>query len=104
MAFMISRPERHPDRGFQWLRDNYAALVGRIPAGSAVYLVHVSEGCSLERLERARAFFAEPTHSVAGTDIEMAKVAEGVKDCAGLRSREGAAAARYLRQAASTGL
>ena len=53
-------------------------------------------GCSAERLAAARQFFAEPGHSVDGTDNHLAKVSDQVMDCVNLREREGAAVADYL--------
>ncbi len=81
---------------FRWMSGNYAKIVARIPPMFAVFLPHFAEGCSVKRLEAAKAFFADATHSVAGTEKELAKVADRVNDCAGLREREGAAVSRYL--------
>jgi hypothetical protein len=53
-------------------------------------------GCSLERLEAAKKFFADPAHAVSGSELELAKTEDQVKDCAGLRQREGASVAAYL--------
>jgi len=63
-----------------------------------VFMTHFANGCSEERARQASAFFSEAPHSVPGTDKEMAKVAEGVRDCASLRSREGAVVEAYLRR------
>src|SRR5207247_289494 len=49
-----------------------------------------------ERFLAAGGFFAEGPHTAPGIEKEMAKVAEAVKDCAALRSREGGAVAAYL--------
>jgi hypothetical protein len=61
-----------------------------------VYMPDMAGGCSLERLEAAKKFFADPAHAVSGSEQELAKTADQVKDCAGLRQREGAAVAAYL--------
>jgi hypothetical protein len=53
-------------------------------------------GCSEERLAKARLFFSEPAHSPPGTEMTLAKVAESVTACAGLREREGPAVRNYL--------
>jgi hypothetical protein len=55
-------------------------------------------GCSGERLVRAQAFFAEPAHAPAGTEKELAKVAETVEDCVELRRREGERVRNYLHR------
>jgi hypothetical protein len=60
------------------------------------FMPHFAVGCSEERAKSARAFFAEEAHIAPGIDKEMAKVAEAVKDCAALRSREGGVVAAYL--------
>jgi hypothetical protein len=54
-------------------------------------------GCSQERLDAAKAFFADPEHQGPGSQKQMARITELVGDCVDLRQREGDAAARYLR-------
>ena len=61
-----------------------------------VYLPFVASGCSTDRLARARAFFGAPERRVEGTDQQLARIADQVNDCAGLRRREGAVVAEYL--------
>jgi alanyl aminopeptidase len=83
---------------FQWLTENYAAIMSRIPPMFAVYMPRIAGGCSSKRLETAKKFFGEASHAVPGTEKELAKVADQVNDCAGLREREGAAVSTYLNQ------
>ncbi len=85
------------DRRLEWMMENYAAIRARIPESEAATLPDLAGGCSVPRLETARAFFSDPGHRPAGTEEELAKVAEEVADCARLRGREGPAVARYLR-------
>ena len=89
------------DRTYRWMAENYAAIAARVPAFVLPDLVYFASGCSLERLERARAFFADSTHRVAGTGEEFEKMAERCRDCVRLKEREGASISRFLAQAAA---
>ncbi len=97
----IGQNPRTEDRIFEWMRENYATLTGRMPPAFAAFMPFYASGCSAERLEAARAFFAMPEHSTVGTQQNLAKVADQVNDCVGLREREGAAVAKYLSEAAA---
>ncbi len=88
----------YEDVPYKWVTENFGTIASKIPPMFLVFLPNLARGCSLERLEAARKFFADSTHSVPGSDTEMAKVADQVSDCAGLRQREGAAVASYLTQ------
>ena len=57
----------------------------------------------MPRLQTARTFFSDPAHSPAGTEEELAKVAEDVADCAGLRERDGPVVVRYLQESRHAG-
>jgi len=83
------------------MKVNYAAITGRVPPQMAALMPFYASGCSAERLESARVFFSEPAHATIGTQQTLSKVADRVNDCVGLREREGAAAARYLSEAAA---
>jgi hypothetical protein len=88
---------------YRWMTENYAFLASRLPPPvAATYLPYFAAGCSAERLSAARAFFAQPSRNLPGTDAELAKVGEAVKSCVELREREGRAVSGYL-QAASRG-
>ncbi len=86
--------------GYRWLTDSYEKITSRIPPMFAGFMPFFAGGCSAERLAHAETFFAEPEHQVPGTDKQLAKVAEQVRDCVALREREGEAVARYLKQGA----
>ena len=86
------------DRPYRFMTENYDAIKAKLPPMFLAFLPHVAGGCSEERAKSASAFFAEPVHAAPGTDKEMAKVAEAVRDCATLRSREGGAVAAYLKR------
>jgi alanyl aminopeptidase len=83
-------------RPYRFVTENYGAIRAKLPPMFLAFMPHFASGCSMERAESARAFFAEPPHTAPGIEKEMAKVAEAVKDCAALRSREGGTVAAYL--------
>jgi alanyl aminopeptidase len=89
---------KNEDLAYQWMTGNYTTIVRRIPPDVAAFLPQFAEGCSEDRLERARTFFADPAHQVEGTLKELAKVADSVTNCVSLRKREGAAVAEFLRK------
>ena len=90
----------YQDQVFDWMTRNYAAIASKIPPVYAPYMVRYASGCSEPRMEKAKAFFVEPAHSPPGTSIELARVAESINDCVGLRERQGQGVARYLTQVA----
>ena len=86
------------DMTYRWMTENYDALVQRMPPQFASFMPFFAGGCSGERLESAKVFFADPKHSVESTAKQLAQVAEQVGDCVSLREREGAAVAEYLKR------
>ena len=84
------------DRPYRFMTENYDAIRAKLPPMFLAFMPQFAGGCSEERVTRARAFFADERHSAPGSEREMAKVAAAVKDCAALRSREGASVAAYL--------
>jgi alanyl aminopeptidase len=88
------------ERMFRWMTDNYDAIMKRLPGEFAGFMPYFASGCSEERLQAARVFFAKPEHQAPGTGKQLAKVADQVQDCVGLREREGDTVARYLRDMA----
>ena len=81
---------------YEWLTANYDVIASRLPPDFVSFLPFFVTGCSRERMEAARAFFAEPGHSVEGTMNNLDKASDSIRDCASLRDREGAAVADYL--------
>ncbi|MEM7357398.1 MAG: hypothetical protein AAF657_41675, partial [Acidobacteriota bacterium] len=73
----------------------------RVPPMFAAFLPFFADGCSAERIEKAKVFFAQPDHGGEPAAKQLAQVAEQVGTCVALREREGAAVARYLREAGS---
>jgi hypothetical protein len=101
IPFSIMSYEKNEDMIFTWLLDNFDAVTSRIPPAYLAFMPMVAGGCSRERLEKAREFFAMPEHNVAGTDEQLAKVADQVTQCTDLRDREGPAVMSYLREFAA---
>ena len=88
--------EQGRDRVYRWLTKNYDTLAARVPPEFASYFPYFVSGCSEQRLEAARKFFADPAHQVDGTEATMEKVSDQILDCVNLREREGQAVAAYL--------
>lgn len=88
------------DRVLQWVHANYDRILAKIPPISQSYLTAIGIGCSTARLEQVQRIFAEPGRSTPAIADQLAKIRDGVMDCARLQRREGAAAAAYLRQVA----
>jgi hypothetical protein len=91
----VSAQTENRERAFQWMTRNYDGLAKRMPPFALVNLFRFADGCSLERLEAARAFFT-PARRPAGFEIEEAKVADRVTDCVTLRSRDASLVRNYL--------
>jgi alanyl aminopeptidase len=89
--------EAGADLAFGWLRANYASVASRLRPSWLSYLPYFAGGCSIERLEAAKAFFSQPEHEVDGTQANLRKVAEEVSDCVNLRKREGASVETFLQ-------
>ncbi|HEY3157055.1 MAG TPA: ERAP1-like C-terminal domain-containing protein, partial [Candidatus Eisenbacteria bacterium] len=98
IANAVGSAIENEDLLYGWIEEHFGAISTKIPPMYVVFLAGYAGGCSVKRLEAAKAFFAGPPHAVPGTDKELAKVADQVKDCAGLREREGAVVAAYLSQ------
>ncbi len=86
------------DVPYKWMSGNFGTIASKVPPMFMVFMPDLAGGCSLERLEAAKKFFADPAHSVEGSELELAKTEDQVKDCAGLRQREGKVVASYLTQ------
>ncbi|HXI01996.1 MAG TPA: M1 family metallopeptidase [Candidatus Saccharimonadales bacterium] len=93
----LEQREQMRDLVFDWIMKNYDQILTRIPKEAAAFIPHLAGGCSEQRAARAKAFFSGKADAYPGTEKEVAKMAESVRDCASLRRREGAAVAEYLR-------
>lgn len=89
------------ERVYRWMKDSYDRVAQSIPDERMARLPRFASGCSMEDLEDARAFFADPSRQPAGTDVELRKAEDAVNACVSLREREGGAASRYLRNRAA---
>lgn len=99
LAFSLGSEDATAPLVLRWLKENYTALVERLPPFALPLLPSISAGaCSSEHLAAVETFFLQPQHRFGGTDAQVAQVAGKVRDCAGLRRREGPAVARYLAQ------
>ena len=89
------------DDVWAWWMEHYETLTSRMPPEYAMYVAYAPGGCDEARIRSAKGFFAEPGHAPPGTLSLLAKVAESVEDCVGLRAREGTSVAREIGGAAS---
>jgi alanyl aminopeptidase len=94
----LSETEVGRQKYWEFTRDHFETLAGRVSPEFVANFGSVGEGCSPERLAAVETFFKDPVRAVPGTDLTLARVRDSVTDCVGLRSREGEAAARYLRR------
>jgi alanyl aminopeptidase len=114
LAYSLSGPLRPQERGvisrglfarpelqqllYDYMTRNYDTILFLTSPQAAYFMPFYASGCSSQRLEAAKAFFAEPAHNRPGLDKEVAKVADQVGDCVDLRQREGPAVESYLKQ------
>jgi hypothetical protein len=84
-------------RTYEWFTVNYDTIASRMPPLYLPYLVGVAGGCEEERIAAGRAFFLDPKRKVEGMEKRMEQTEEQVRDCVGLRRREGERVAAYLR-------
>ena len=84
------------ERVWRWLRSGYRNISQRVPPYYLPGLPRFAAGCDTLRIEEAQVFFSFRDNNLPGIPEEMAKVAEGNKDCSGLRARQQPAVARYL--------
>jgi alanyl aminopeptidase len=96
VPFGATDTEARRDRVFRHFTENYDAIMSRVPPPYRGTLPRIADGCSAERLEAARRFFAEPAHQGSGWERQFAKTAESVNDCVGLRARELETVKRYF--------
>lgn len=85
---------------FEWAMAHYKEIIAKIPPVYAVFVPYFGAGCDAPKLAKAKEFFSQPEHSVAGAEVELARMLEAGNDCIGLKAREGEAVKRYLTQVA----
>ena len=84
------------DMRYEYVVDNYDAIVGRLPGEMKAFMPMFAGGCEAGRLEQARAFFSDPSRKDPAIDRSVGRVADQVSDCVNLRNREGKSVAGYL--------
>ena len=94
----LRKTEAGTELVFDWLLNNYNAVTTRMPPVWLPFMPLVGNGCNLERMEKAKVFFAQPEIKIDGTSKQMAKVEAGVLDCVALRKREGGKVKAYLQE------
>jgi len=92
----LRNTESGSDLFSDWMLKNYDTVTNRMPPIWLPFMPLVGSGCDLERMQKAKDFFANPEVKVDGTDKQMAKVEAGVLDCVALRKREGEKVRAYL--------
>ena len=91
----VSGEVANQERAYDWMTRHYDALARRMPPFALTDLIRFANGCSPERLEAARAFFT-PARRGPGYEIEEAKVADAVAECAALRRGQTNTIRNYL--------
>ena len=86
------------DRTWRWFKRVFSDVSGRVPPSHLPDLAYLANCCSAPRIEDARTFFARPEVDIPGAAQELAKVTDAIRDCAGLREREGLDVAKVLQQ------
>src|SRR5262245_11432833 len=86
---------------FTWMMANRDELIALTTPTAAAMMPIYAGGCDTERLEKAKAFFAEPAHQAPGVKMTLAQVSDAVTDCSNLKDREGAPVRAFLHQVAT---
>jgi len=90
------------DRLWPWYRDNYDAIMAKIPAAYRFYSIYLTTGCTQQRIDAVKEFFTKPEHAPTGMQQELGSLVSQMSTCVSLKDREGARVAKYLAQGAST--
>jgi hypothetical protein len=84
----------------KWMEANFDRILQRIPPHMVSRMMPIVGGCEPERVERARRFFADSSHTFPGAGFVLDRTADAVADCARMAERDRPSFARYLRSAA----
>ena len=85
---------------FAWTLANYDTTIRKsVPGEFLAGMPRLGGGCDEGRLARTREFFLAPERKVNGTEREMARTEEQVKECVAFRQREGDALRAFLQRA-----
>ena len=83
----------------RWMMEHHDDVAARMPDSIRPFMTGFAlrGTCTEAAIAAAQSFYTDPRHAVAGTDRELAKNTDAVRDCIALRAREGASVAGYLR-------
>jgi alanyl aminopeptidase len=117
LAYALNGPLRPQERGnltrtlmehkdnqpklFAWMMANREQIIAQTTPTAAAMMPMYANGCDTQRLEQAKAFFAEPAHQAPGVNMTLAQVSDAVSDCSNLKEREGAPVRAFLHQVAT---
>ncbi|MEZ4317132.1 MAG: M1 family metallopeptidase [Myxococcota bacterium] len=89
--------DRDGDAALQWAMDNHALLAKKLPPHFLPRMMFVGgSGCSMERLERAKAFYTAPERNLPGIDRSAAELTEAVGACVERRATHGPSVRAFL--------
>lgn len=86
------------DELLDWLFANYEQVTAGLPPETEARMPLFAGGCSINRLARARQFFADPARRVAGTEHQLERTGDAVRQCVALQQREGDRVSAWLAQ------
>lgn len=99
---IAAESDMHADRVWTWYRRRAHEIVApRLPPWYVPFLPHIAACCIEYRIEEAHAFFTLVVAMPPGTEEEVAKLADGIRDCVELRRRESGNVAKALGQLAT---
>jgi alanyl aminopeptidase len=90
--------EENRDAGLEWGMAHHDEIAGRLPPTWVPHLARFGEGCSMERFEKAKAFYGDPARAVTGTDQHIAEVGESVAACVAQKELHGPSVAAFLEE------
>jgi alanyl aminopeptidase len=97
----LGENEMLKDHVWRWFLQNYDAIAPRVPPYSVASLTTMARCCTESRIADAEGFFLELKKPIrSGTQEELAKVTDSIRDCVELRRREAGPAAKALLELA----
>ena len=84
-----------------WMMDHYSALAARMPPNFSARVFALGAGCSGDRLERMKAWIADPAHKVVGGEYSFRRLRDAMLECSTLHERESARVERWLESYAT---
>jgi alanyl aminopeptidase len=99
----LSNDAETRERAWRFVEERWDWIAARVPPALLGNAPRFAGGCSPDRIERARRFFADPAHQGSGWRRTLDETAEDVAACATVRAREAARVAAWLRAGAALG-